>query len=321
MNEKPGFDPHTADRGRLLMAFVAVYLVWGSTYLAIRIAVESIPPLMLMGVRSALAGGLLYAFARLRLGVRPEARHWRSSLLVGSLFFLGCHGALAWAETRMPSGAAALVIATMPIWMVVLGGREIGNPLRLAFAMILGIAGVGLLAGPSSLLGGGAVDPGAALILVMAALSWATGSVVSKRIPRPSSNILATGMDLLCGSSLLCAASVLRGEPAAVGPAALSWAPLGALAYLVVFGSVVALSAYTWLLRNTTLPRASSYVYVNPVVALVIGWVLGGETITPRVAGAAAVLILSVVLIMAAPAAPPRLSQVREDLDPASSRP
>jgi drug/metabolite transporter (DMT)-like permease len=317
MNEGRRIEPAAPRRATLLLAFGAVYLIWGSTYLAIRIGLESLPPFFLMGMRSLAAGSLLYAWGRLREGAHPSPIHWRTSLLIGGLFFLGGHGGLAWAETRVPSGAAALVIAGMPIWMVLLGGREGGHPLRLASAILLGICGVATLAGPASILGSGGIDPGAAIVLVLASLSWAIASVLSRRVARPASNALATGMDLLSGGALLCAGSILRGEPASLGRGSVSLASVAALLYLVLFGSVVALTAYNWLLRNTTLSRASSYVYVNPVVAVIIGWALGGEALTARVAAAAALLIFSVVLIMTGPVRP-AMETPRDDLEPAT---
>ncbi len=319
MNRNGASGSSRQSHGRFLLAFAAVYVVWGSTYLAIQIAVESMPPLLLMGARSILAGGVLYAWARHREGARPLPGQWRTSLLVGGLFFLCGHGGLAWAETRVPSGTAALVIATMPIWTVMLGGRETGSRLRLFAAMILGIAGVTFLTGPASILGGGAVDPAATLVLVLAALSWAIGSVVSRRVARPASTALVTGMDLLAGGALLGVASLIRGEPASVGRGSLSLPVVTSLLYLVVFGSVLTLTAYNWLLRNTTLARASSYVYVNPIIALVIGWAFDGETLTPRVAIAAAILVLAVFLIMTAPAAR-RGAPARDPLETAPCR-
>ena len=303
-------------RATLILAFSAVYQIWGSTYLAIRIGLGSFPPFFLMGMRSLAAGSLLYAWGRLREGARPSPIHWRTSLLIGALFFLGGHGGLSWGETRVPSGAAALVIAGMPIWMILLGGREAGSPFRTVTAILLGICGVAVLAGPASILGSGGVDPVATIVLVLASLSWAAASVLSRRVARPDSNVLATGMDLLAGGALLCVGSILRGEPASIGPGSVTFSAVAALLYLILFGSVVALTAYTWLLRKTTLQRASSYVYVNPVVAVIIGWALGGEALTARVAAAAALLILSVVLIMTEPASQRRAAH-REDLEPA----
>lgn len=317
MSLRRTMDSYAAPRGAFLLAFTAVYLVWGSTYLAIRIALDSIPPFLLMGLRSLLAGGLLYAWGRLREGARPGPGHWRSSLLVGALFFLVGHGGLAWAETRVASGTAALIIATEPIWVVLFAGKEGGRRPRVLFAMLLGMAGMALLSGPASVLGAGAVDLLGAAVLCLASLSWALGSVLSRRIARPESTALTTGMDLLAGGALLCLGSILRGEPAALGP--VSPGAVAALLYLVGFGSIVALTAYNWLLRNTTLPRASSYVYVNPVVAVLIGALLGGEALTPRVGAAAALLIFSVVLIMAPPPAPEKAPRPHE-LEPAACR-
>jgi len=302
-----------------MLAFSAVFLVWGSTYLAIEVAVGSIPPLLLMGIRSTLAGGALYAWSRLRGGERPASGQWRTSLLVGALFFLVGHGGLAWAETRVPSGVAALIFATMPIWVVVLGGREIGSPFQILSAMLLGMIGVLILVGPPALMGGQAVDPTGAFVLILAAFSWAVASVLARRVERAASTILATGMDLLAGGALLLLASLASGEPATLGREALTLPPVVSVLYLVLFGSILTLTAYNWLLRNTTLPRASSYVYVNPVVAIAAGWAFGGDALTPRVVAAAAVLILAVVLIMAAPPARPG-ARAQRDLEPVQSR-
>lgn len=292
---------------RLLAAFAAVYLIWGSTYMAIRIAIDAVPPYLMIGLRCLLAGGILLAWAFARGVDPPTRRQWTGALPVGGLLFLVGQGGLAWAETRVPTGVAALLIATTPIWMVLMAGGR-GAPRsgpRTAAAIGLGTAGVVILAGPAGFLDGGAVDPGGSAVLLLAAFSWAAGSVLSRRLDRPRSNLLATGLDLVAGGTLLVGWSAAIGEPAAFDLSSLTTRSIAAFVYLVIFGSVVTFTAYNWLLRNTTIARAASYVYVNPIVALAIGWGIGGEAITPRVVAAAAVLVLAVVLIVTdAPVAP-----------------
>jgi drug/metabolite transporter (DMT)-like permease len=284
----------------LAAGFGAVYVIWGSTYLAIRFALESLPPFLMAGVRFVVAGAVLYAWTRRARGVAPPTRtEWWGTAVVGGLLLLGGNGAVVWAEQFIPSGLAALLVATVPLWMVVLdwaGGGERPGP-GVVLGLTVGLAGVGLLVDTPGveindtmeLLGAGAV--------VLGALSWAVGSLHSRRASLPASPRLATAMQMLTGGGLLLVAGVLAGEPARFDPGAVTFRSAAALLYLVVAGSLVAFSAYIWLLRHASPARVSTYAYVNPVVALFLGWALAGEPLTPRTLLAAAVILGSVALI------------------------
>lgn len=289
-----------ARRAEIALAFAAIYVIWGSTYLAIRFAIETVPPLLMAAVRFLVAGSLLYAWLRWRGAARPAPVHWRAAAVVGACMLLGGNGAVVWAEQRVPSGVTALLVAMVPLWMVLLdwarpGGRR--PTLTVVTGLALGLAGLLLLVGPEQVLGGEHVDHAGALMLAFGCLAWSLGSVYSRHAPLPASPQLATAMEMLAGGALLLAAAALRGELPQVELAAVSARSLLAIAYLVVFGSLVAFSAYIWLLRQTTAARVSTYAYVNPVVAMLLGWAFAGEPLAPRTLLAAAVIVGGVVLI------------------------
>lgn len=292
----------SAPRGRVLLAFAAVYIVWGSTYLAIRIGIETIPPLLMASIRFLISGTLLYGFSRWRGAPRPTRANWRATSIVGALLLLGGNGGVVLAERTVPSGVAALLVATVPVWMVVLdwlwhGGARPGP--RVVIGLLLGLAGIGLLVGPGAF-GGGAVDATGAAILVVGSLSWATGSIYSRQADLPHHAMLGTGMEMLAGGVLLGIAGGLRGELGMLHPAAISMASALGLLYLVTFGSLVGFTAYIWLLDKVAPARVATYAYVNPVVAVVLGWAVLGEALTPRMFGAAAIIVGAVVLITTA---------------------
>jgi drug/metabolite transporter (DMT)-like permease len=250
--------------------------------------------------RFLVAGPLLYAWARWRGAARPTLGHWRAAAVVGALLLLGGNGAVVWAEQRVPSGVTALLVAMVPLWMVLLDWVRPGGvrPTLAVFSGVaLGLAGLVLLVGPEQILGGEHVDHAGALALAFGCLTWSVGSVYSRHAPLPASPQLATAMEMLAGGVLLLAASLARGEWQQFDVQAISLRSLAALGYLVVFGSLVALTAYVWLLRQTTPARVSTYAYVNPVVAMLLGWALAGEPLTPRTLVAAAVIVGGVVLI------------------------
>lgn len=300
-----GSETPEAPRARVIAAFAAIYLIWGSTYLAIRVAIETLPPLLMLGARFAVAGLLMLAWARLRGAPAPTARHWRSAALMGLLIPCLGTGAVAWAEQTNPSGTVALLVATVPLWVALIdrltgGGHRLGG--RLWLGLAAGFAGVAVLAGPAAPgLGAVAVTPGA-LALVVGTLSWASGSVYSKRARLPGSAVLTTGMQLTLGGGMLLALGGLLGEGARVDLGAVSTASLVALAYLLICGTFVTFTAYMWLLRVTSPARVATYAYVNPVIALLLGWGLAGETLSPRVAVAAPLILTAVGLILSSPA-------------------
>jgi drug/metabolite transporter (DMT)-like permease len=292
---------NSPSRFQVVLAFLAIYLIWGSTYLAIRFAIETLPPFLMAGMRFIIAGAVLYIWMRARGGAQPPARiHWRNTAIVGGLLLLGGNGGVVWAEQIVPSSLAAVLIATSPLWMVLLGWAWRGSApgRRVVAGLLLGFAGVVLLVGPGALSGNGQVDPLGAVVLIGAALAWAIGSHFAQRSALPASSLLATAMEMLAGGALLFLAGLVGGEAARVDPSGFSLRSVLAFLYLIVFGSLVGYSAYTWLLRVTTLARASTYAYVNPVVAVLLGWALGGEQLTPQTLLATAVTLSGVVLII-----------------------
>lgn len=286
-------------RAKVAAAFAAVYLLWGSTYLAIRFAIETTPPLLMAGVRFLVAGAVLYALVRARGAVKPTRSNWVAALIVGGLLLTLGNGSVVWAEQFVPSGIAALLVATVPLWMVLFdwlrpGGRRPGAMVIAGIA--LGLAGLVLLVQPGSL-GGQAVNPIGAATLVAASIAWASGSIYSTRAKLPSSPLLATAMEMLAGGALLLIAGALTGEAIGFDPSAVSQHSGLAIVYLVIFGSLVGFSAYVWLLRVASPSSVSTYAYVNPVVAVILGWALAGEPLTARTLLAAGVIIGAVVLI------------------------
>ena len=288
-------------RSRVIAAFAAVYVVWGSTYLAIRFGVETIPPFMMAGMRFVCAGLLLYGWARMRGAPRPSLREWRSAAVIGLLLLFVANGGVTWAEQRVPSGIAALLAATVPLWIAVLdwtlhGGAR-PRPGVIA-GLIVGLAGVLLLVRPDQFLGRNRLDMTGIVVLLIAAVSWAAGSLYSRKAVLPSSPLLATSMEMLSGAAALFLTAGLSGEFQRVDPAAVtarSWLSVG---YLSLFGSIIGFSAYVWLLRVAHASRVATYAYVNPVIAIVLGWSLAGEAFTHQMLLSAAVIVLAVVLII-----------------------
>lgn len=283
----------------VIAAFAAVYIIWGSTYLAIFYAIETLPPLLMAAARFLVAGAILYAWAgrSVRMPTRAE---WKAAAVIGALLLLGGNGAVVWAEQLIPSGVAALLVSITPCWMVLLEwlwNRGERPGVRTALGLVLGFGGLVLLIGPSALAGSGAIHPLGALVVLVGSLCWATGSIYSRRAPRPPGALLFTGMQMLCGGTLLLIAGSIGGEFADFHPAAVSTRSLLALLYLIVFGAIIAYSAYVWLLRVVSPARVSTYAYVNPVVAVLLGWALAGEPLSPRMAVAAAIIVAGVALI------------------------
>lgn len=293
-----------ASRLRLLAAFSAVYVIWGSTYLGIRIAIESFPPLLMAGTRHLIAGALLYPLVRKRTGIVPNAANWRACALIGFLLLFCGNGGVSWAEQIVPSGIAALLVATVSLWMVLIewmrpGGARPGP--RVFAGLALGFVGLALLVGPANLGGSGRVNLAGAGVLFLASLCWATGSVFSKHIALPRSPLLAVAMQSLTGGLFLWIAGLLSGEGAGFALSRISLRSALALGYLILFGSWVGFTAYNYLLKATTPARVGTYAFVNPVVALFLGWAFAGEAMTLRTFGAAAVILTAVVLVITAP--------------------
>jgi drug/metabolite transporter (DMT)-like permease len=278
-----------------VLAYAAIYLIWGSTYLAIRVAVGAIPPLLLMGVRCVAAGALLLAWAALR-GERATARDWGHAVIAGALMIACTYGALGWAEQRLDSGVAAILSATAPLWLTAFEWHRRGRPARATVVgLFLGVAGVATLVGSQS---AGRVDAAAALVLIAGTVAWAVGSLYSRPPRLPASVPLGAGMPLAAGGLLLLGASALSGEAAPHDLRAVSHAALWSLAYLIVFGSLVAFTAYAWLLRVAPASRVATHAYVNPLVAVALGWSVAGEPVTATTGIAAGVIAASVAMMV-----------------------
>ncbi len=290
-------------RGRgwkLVPALAAVYFIWGSTYLGIRIAIETLPPFLMAGVRFLVAGGVLLLWSRWRGPHRFTGTLWKTSAISGILMFLGGNGAVVWAEQFVPSGMVALLVATVPFWIVLqdwLSGRGSPPGIGLTFGILWGFAGVGLLVTGSEIGMAGAQDLLGGFLVLGGAACWSAGSLVARYGARPASAALGNGVQMVAGGGALLLLGLIRGEAATFDPAGISTGSVAAFFYLVVFGSLIGFTSYIWLLRNTTPAVASTYAYVNPAVALFLGWALAGEPLSPRT-GLAAFVILSAVVII-----------------------
>lgn len=291
---------HRSRKKTLWLAFAAVYVIWGSTYLAIKYAVQTIPPYLMGGARFLLAGAILYSWARSRGAPKPSALEWRDSAIVGALLLCGGNGAVAWAEQRVPSGLTALLVASVPLWMVVIDWARPGGKrphVIVAFGLIVGLGGVAVLAIPGSAQVGTAIEPIGAAMLLFGSISWAAGSIYSRHGARPVSAEMATGLQMITGSMALVVVAAVTGEFRHFDPASVSVASLIGWAYLVTFGALAGFTAYIYLLRETTPAKATTYAYVNPVVAVLLGWAVAGEAISLRTIIAAAIIVASVAII------------------------
>lgn len=286
-------------RLKLLSAFASVYIIWGSTYLAIRIAIESIPPLLMAGFRFIIAGTVMYLWGRLRSNEKLTKAHWKSAAIIGLMLLVVGNGGLTWSEQLIPSGIAALLVAVSPLWFILIDWMQGGvRPTAGVFiGLALGTLGIAILVDPADLVGGGDVNTLGAAILLGSSICWAFGSFYSRRAVLPTSPSLANGMEMLIGGAALVLVGAAAGEFKGFHVAEVTNRSLLAVAYLVVFGSIIGFSSYVWLFRATTPTRASTYAYVNPVVAVLIGWLVGGEELPARVAGAAVFIIAAVAAI------------------------
>lgn len=303
-----------ADRARpsllaVAIALLTVYVVWGSTYFAIAVMIETLPPLLAAGVRYATAGGLmlgaLAAHARWRRSrrsdpgpERPTAAHWRSALVIGTLLLLGGNGGVVLAELRIPSGVAAVLVATVPIWLALFDAVMTRRPpsLLVVGGLVAGLVGVAVLLVPIEGLAG--IDPLGVLLVVGGAICWAAGSLYARRAPLPRSGLLVTGMEMVAGGAALVIGGVLLGELTRLDIASFSTRSLVAVAYLIVFGSLVAFTAYTWLLAHVSVAVVGTYAYVNPIVAVALGAIFLSEPITLRTVVASLIIIGAVVAMV-----------------------
>jgi drug/metabolite transporter (DMT)-like permease len=286
-------------RWRVILAFAAIYIIWGTTYLAIRYAIETLPPFLMGAARFLFAGAVLYAYTALRGAPRPSMASWRPAAISAAFLFLVAQGGVAWAEQRIASGLAALLVATLPIWMLTLNwarpGGERPTP-SMAAGVGLGFAGVVLLLAPWQTAGRD-IDLLGAGVVLLGTVSWVVGSLYTRAATISASHLRATAMQMLCGGVLLLAAGTVHGEWTGLSLSQVSLVSASALAYLAVMGSLVALTAYTWLLNVAQPAKIATYAYVNPIVALLLGWLLAGELLNPRMVAAATVIVGAVAAV------------------------
>jgi len=289
----------------LLAAFFAVYVFWGSTYLAIKLSIETLPPFLMAGTRFAVAGTILFIWARFTKDYeRPKFKHWKTSAIVGTFLLLGGNGSVVIASQYIPSSMTALLVATEPLFVVMLSWLWLGNARpnwKVAAGLIIGFFGVYLLiAGKSGGIEGGGyghwIGYGA---VIFGALSWATGSIYGLKASTPRSSLLTAGMQMLAGSASLFIVALIRGEHATFDPAAVSSNSVFALFYLIIFGSLMGFTAYSWLLKNAQPAMVATYAYVNPVIAVIVGWSIAGESLSAQMLIGAFVIVTSVILITA----------------------
>jgi drug/metabolite transporter (DMT)-like permease len=289
--------PPTAE---LAAAFAAIYIVWGSTFLAIRYAVETIPPFAMVAARCLLGGAVLVGIAlvRGRSGLSwPTWREWGGSIVLGAFLFVGCHGVIAYAEERVPSGTAALCLATIPLFVPLLSWRLLGSgrpSLRTGLALLAAFAGVALLVARQGT--GGGLTASEAGLLLFAAFSWAAGTIATRRLPVPRAPLAAAAAPLLAGGVMLVVISLLSGEAGDLHPSQISGRSIGGLLYLVVLGTIVTFAAYIWLLGHVAPTRVATYAFVNPAVAVLIGWAIANEHVTAGTLVATAVIIVAVAV-------------------------
>ena len=284
----------------IVLAFLAVYLIWGSTYLAIRWSVETMPPFLMAAVRFLTAGALLYGWFHARGMTRPSAKQWKAATISGGLLLGGGNGAVVVAVQWVPSGLAALLVGTVPLWIVLvdwLAGSRVCPSTRSGIGVVVGFAGIAILAGSPGVGAGGPREAFAAVLVLAGSLSWALGSIYSKYaadLPRPGPLV---SMQMLTGGSILLLMSIAAGEPFSFDISAVSLKSVLSLAYLITFGAMVAYAAYVWLLNVVSPAKATTYAYVNPVVAMFLGWALADEPLSFRALLAAAIILGAVVLI------------------------
>jgi drug/metabolite transporter (DMT)-like permease len=289
---------------KVLLAFAIIYFVWGSTFLAIRVGVREVPPFLLAGMRFLVAGLIRYCWMRARGTASPTAREWSAASILAVLIFVFDYGLLFWAERRVPSGIAAVMMATIPVFMalaeiIVLRTQRL--TLRLGLALLVGIGGVAVLVGHSMSLGEAPIDTAGACALIFAAISWSVAASLSRKLPLPAAKAMSSGAQMLAGGVFLTLTAALLGEFRGFHVQAVSRGAWLALAYLIVAGSIVGFTAYVWLIHHESPTKVGTYAYVNPVVAVLVGYFLGGEAIGPRTIVGTLLILVSVVVITTTP--------------------
>lgn len=290
----------TPSTALVILAFLSIYIIWGSTYLGIRFAIETIPPFLMAGVRFLIAGGTLYAFTRLRGMQVPTRIHWRSAVIIGGLMLLGGNGMVTWSEQYIASGLAAVLVTTVPLWIVVFDAiRQQKMPgLQVLGGLLLGFGGVVFLVGPANVASDADINLMGVGGVILAAVLWAMGSLYSREAPLPEgSPLVSVSMEMLAGGVWLMLMSLVTGEYTRVDISAISLSSIVAVIYLIIFGSIIAFTAYIWLLKNVSPARAATYAYVNPAIAILLGWTIGDEALTLSIIIASIMIVGAVVMI------------------------
>lgn len=291
---------------KVLLAFAIIYFVWGSTFLAIRVGVREVPPFLLAGMRFVVAGGVLYGWMRARGTPSPTGREWAAASLLAVLIFVFDYGLLFWAERRVPSGIAAVMMATIPVFMAlgeIVFLRTQRLTLRLGLSLFVGMAGVAVLVGHAMGLGEAPIDTAGACALIFAAISWSVAASLSRKMPLPAAKAMSSGAQMLAGGVFLTLTAALLGEFRGFHAQAVSRGAWLALAYLIVAGSIVGFTAYVWLIHHESSTKVGTYAYVNPVVAVLVGYFFGGEAIGLRTIAGTLLVLASVVVITTTPKA------------------
>lgn len=290
-------------RAKLVLAFAAVYFIWGSTYLFIRFAIETVPPFLVGGSRFLVAGAVMYAWLRWRGAARPSRPEWRSAFIIGPLMMTGGNGGIVWAEQFVPSGIVALLVAIVPLWMLLLvwmrGGLR--PSAREWLGVAIGLLGVSMLVSTSGNPLSGGISPLAALVMICSTLSWSVGSLIARDAPLPASPLLASAMEMLAGGACMVLIAGVRGEFAQLAVSSISVRSALSIAYLAGFGSVIAFTSYKWLLTQVSPAAVGTYAFVNPVVAVGLGWAFASEPLGVRTLVAMAVIVGAVVMISVRP--------------------
>jgi drug/metabolite transporter (DMT)-like permease len=302
-------------RWQTLLAFAIIYLVWGSTFLAIRIGVRAIPPLLFAAMRFFTAGILLYGWTRLQGTPSPRHREWASATLLGFVIFVVDYGLLFWAESRVASGIAAVMLATIPVFMalseiIFLGTQKL--TLRLTLAMLVGIAGVVVLVNPLVGFGQAPIDALGAVALVGSAIAWSIAAILTRKLPLPQSKVMSSSAQMLTGGFMLLVSSALFGDFDSFSPGTVSLSVWIALGYLVFAGSIIAFTAYVWLIHHESPTKVGTYAYVNPVIAVLLGYFFGGEALGGRTVAGTLLVLVSVVVITTAQSRRPRPEKLTE---------
>jgi drug/metabolite transporter (DMT)-like permease len=301
---------------KTLLAFAIIYFVWGSTFLAIRVGVHEVPPLLLAAMRFLAAGLVLYGWMIARGERSPSGRQWGSVFLLAALIFVVDYGLLFWAEQRVPSGIAAVMMATIPVFIAlseILFLRTQRLTIRLALALLIGIGGVAVLMSHSLNLGGAPIDRAGAVALIIGSMSWSIASVLTRKLPLPSSKVMSSGAQMLAGGVMLTLAAAALGEFRHFDPSTVSRGAWLSLLYLIVAGSIIGFTAYVWLIHHESPTKVGTYAYVNPVVAVVVGYFLGGESLGLRTILGTLCVLISVVVITTTRAAKPAEILATED--------